>query len=183
VIARKSHYIDVADSVPDDRHSRPSLEYAFPELKQRHNGGLRSAAIWRSKPDKERVRIKLLHGSTLDYLAELAELAAMQKVRVLRLWEKEHAYKVTIVALNRVIRDYGNLLVTIQDLKFNLGLDEYKRTIPTVSTSDTSLILPDARESSRKSCKQSRRWKKSLPGEAFGERPRMDSLGEKEIVH
>ena len=34
------------------------------------------------------IRIKLLHGSTLDCLAELVDLAAMQKARILRLWEK-----------------------------------------------------------------------------------------------
>src|SRR5436309_7446713 len=32
------------------------------------------------------VRIKLLHGSTLDCLDELVQIAAIQKSRVLRLW-------------------------------------------------------------------------------------------------
>src|SRR5690348_7153728 len=38
------------------------------------------------------VRIKLLHGSTLDCLDELTQMAAIQKARVLRLWEKERIY-------------------------------------------------------------------------------------------
>jgi hypothetical protein len=89
------------------------------------------------------VRIKLLHGSTLDCLDELTQMAAIQKARVLRLWEKERIYNVPLIMLNRVIRDYGNLIVTIQEMKFNLGLDEYKRTIPGISALNTSVTLPD----------------------------------------
>ncbi len=89
------------------------------------------------------VRIKLLHGPTLDCLAELVEIAAIQKARVLRLYEKERIYNVPILMLNRVIRDYGNLIVTIQEMKFNLGLDEYKRTIPVVTASNNSVTRPD----------------------------------------
>ena len=89
------------------------------------------------------VRIKLLHGSTLDCLDKLVELAMIQEKRVLRLWEKEQLLDWPISALNRNIRDYGNLIVTIQEMKFNLGLDEYKRTVSTVIASQTSATLPD----------------------------------------
>ncbi len=89
------------------------------------------------------VRIKLFHGSTLDCLAELVEMAAIQKSRVLRLYEKERIYNVPILMLNRVIRDYGNLIVTIQEMKFNLGLDEYRRSIPGVTASNTTVTVPN----------------------------------------
>jgi len=61
---------------------------------------------------------------------------------MLRLWEKERMFNVPLVMLNRVIRDYGDLIVTIQEMKFNLGLDEYKRPIPGVTTSG-SRVMPD----------------------------------------
>jgi len=96
------------------------------------------------------VRIKLLHGSTLDCLDELIQIAAIQKSRVLRLWERERIYNVPLVMLNRVIRDYGNLIVTIQEMKFNLGLDEYRRTMPAVAASDTSVTLTDGTRIQRK---------------------------------
>lgn len=91
---------------------------------------------------KASVRIKVLHGSTLDCLDELVQIAAIQRSRMLRLWEKERMFNVPLMSLTRVIRDYSELIVTIQEVKFNLGLDEYKRTIPVAGMSGDK-FMPD----------------------------------------
>jgi hypothetical protein len=88
------------------------------------------------------VRIQLLHGSTLNCLDSLIEAAVIQRTRVLALYEQEQTLGKHIVGLNAVINDYRDLLVAIQKVKFDLGLDEFKRGIP-VRASETSITSPD----------------------------------------
>ena len=88
------------------------------------------------------VRIKLFHGSTLDCLDELIELAMIQQARVLALWEKEQQLNIPLSSLNFVINDYRDLLLSIQKIKFDLGLDEYKGVIPGVKARATSVTTP-----------------------------------------
>lgn len=88
------------------------------------------------------VRIQLLHGSTLNCLDALVEAAIIQRTRVLTLWEQEQASGKHVVGLNAVINDYRDLLVAIQKVKFDLGLDEFKRGIP-VRASETTVTSTD----------------------------------------
>ena len=88
------------------------------------------------------VRIKLFHGSTLDCMDELIELAMIQRVRVLALWEKERQLNIPLSSLNFVINDYRDLLLSIQKIKFDLGLDEYKGVIPGVKARSASVTTP-----------------------------------------
>ena len=48
-----------------------------------------------------------------------------------------------ISSLNVVINDYRDLLLCIQKISLNLGLDEYKCVIPGIKATATSLTLPD----------------------------------------
>jgi hypothetical protein len=91
---------------------------------------------------KASVRITWLHGSTLNCLDALIEIAIIQRTRVLKLYEKELESCRHIVGLNAVINDYGNLLVAIQKVKFDLGMDEFKRSIP-VRAQQTSVTSSD----------------------------------------
>jgi hypothetical protein len=92
--------------------------------------------------EKAIVRIMWLHGSTLNCLDALIEVAIVQRTRVLTLYEHEQASGKHIAGLNAVINDYRDLLVAIQKVKFDLGLDEFKRGIP-VRASETSVTSPD----------------------------------------
>src|SRR5713101_2066403 len=63
---------------------------------------------------KASVRIKLFHGSSLDCLDELIELALLQKARVQQLWEKERELNLPLSILNIRYDDYRDLLLSIQ---------------------------------------------------------------------
>ena len=92
---------------------------------------------------KASVRIKLFHGSSLNSLEELIDLAVLQKNRVQKLWEKERQLNVPLSSLNSVINDYRDLLLCIQKIKFDLGLDEYKGVMSGVKATATSVTRPD----------------------------------------
>lgn len=89
------------------------------------------------------VRIKLFHGSSLNCLEELIDLSVLQRDRVQQLREKERELNIPLSSLNIVINDYRDLLLCIQKIKFDLGLDEYKGVIPGVKATATSLTRPD----------------------------------------
>src|ERR1700677_4242692 len=59
---------------------------------------------------KASVRIKLFHGSSLNCLDELIDLALLQKDRVQQLWGKERELNVPLSSLNVVINDFRDLL-------------------------------------------------------------------------
>lgn len=89
------------------------------------------------------VRIKALHGSTLDCLDELISVSLIQRERVLALWAKERGLDRPLPALNVAVRDCRDLILAIQKIKFDLGLDEYKRGFPSAAATDTCLTFPD----------------------------------------
>ena len=92
---------------------------------------------------KASVRIKLFHGSTLDCLDELVELAVMQKIRVVALWEKERELNMPLSSLKTLINNYRDLLLSIQKVKFDLGLNEYRCVIPGMKAT-AAVTRPDA---------------------------------------
>ena len=73
----------------------------------------------------------------------MLEIAIIQKARVLTLLNKERESKKRVFGLNTAINDYKNLLLSIQKIKFDLGLDEFKRGIPGARENTTSVIMPD----------------------------------------
>jgi hypothetical protein len=93
--------------------------------------------------DTASVRIKLFHGSTLNCLDELNTIANVQEARINRLIEKERASSTRIVGLNKIINDYKTLLISIQKIRFDLGLDEYRRGFPPVTPATSNATLPD----------------------------------------
>src|SRR5438094_5899321 len=56
---------------------------------------------------------------------------------------EEQELNVPLRSLNVVISDYWELLLAIQKIKFDLGLDEYKRVIPVVKPAEASVTRPD----------------------------------------
>lgn len=60
-------------------------------------------------------------------LCELIKLANIQEERVLAMWAEERKLGVINPHLNTAIRMYKDLLLSIQKLRFDLGLDEYRR--------------------------------------------------------
>jgi hypothetical protein len=79
---------------------------------------------------KASVRIKLFHASNVDCLDELIQLALIQKERVFILVERERLLGKPIASLSPMIRLYMDLLESVQKIKFDLGVDEYKRGVP-----------------------------------------------------
>jgi hypothetical protein len=58
---------------------------------------------------------------------ELIELAKIVKKRVFALFAEERRSGSIILKLNRLTKSYKDLLLVIQEVRFDLGLDEYKR--------------------------------------------------------
>jgi hypothetical protein len=62
---------------------------------------------------------------------------------VQQLREKERQLNVPLSSLNIVINDCRDLLLSIQKIKFDLGLDEYKGVMSGVKATATSVTRPD----------------------------------------
>jgi hypothetical protein len=86
------------------------------------------------------VRIKLFHGANVDCLDELIQLALIQKERVFILVERERLLGKPSASLSPMIRLYMDLLESVQKIKFDLGLDEYRRGMP---INRATVIVPD----------------------------------------
>ena len=67
----------------------------------------------------------------------------IQKACVLALWGKERQLNIPLSSLNSEINDHRDLLLSIQKIKSDLGLDEYKGAIPGVRATATSVTRPD----------------------------------------
>jgi hypothetical protein len=75
-------------------------------------------------------QIKMLERVSVHVLARLEDLSDIQRDRVLALVEKEKNMPLPIGAMltatNAVFNDYRQLLLDIQKVRFDLGLDEFK---------------------------------------------------------
>jgi hypothetical protein len=69
-------------------------------------------------------------GPTLKRLEKLCEAANLQRNRVIELFEKEKRTGVFLAVLGNEMKLYGDLLHAIQNMRFDLGLDEYKGPKP-----------------------------------------------------
>jgi hypothetical protein len=83
-------------------------------------------------------QIKLLAKISVQVLERLEELSDVQRQRVLDLVEKEKKMPVPVGAMlsatNAVFNDYRQVLLDLQKIRFDLGLDEYKGPIHSSTT-------------------------------------------------
>ena len=77
-------------------------------------------------------KTNLTGGSKHAVLEQLVELALLEKQRMVALLEKEQRGNKILGELTTVMSDYSKLLVAIQRLRFDLGIDEYKLGMPAV---------------------------------------------------
>ena len=89
------------------------------------------------------VDIKMLKSSSLDVLGELVALATVQRTRVQTLWEKERELKMPLTGLNAIVNDFKDLLLSIQKVQFDLGVNEFKGVIPGQKTTTEAVMRPD----------------------------------------
>jgi hypothetical protein len=92
------------------------------------------------------VKIKLFHGSTLDVLDELITLHLILKERIDIFYQKERESGKYSPGLSKIMRADMDLLVAIQKIKFDLGIDEYKFSIPTVRPTETAVKKQTGRD-------------------------------------
>src|SRR5437016_3600655 len=83
--------------------------------------------------------------AVLDSRAKLVmeSIVETKKARVLALWQKERELNMPLSSLKALINDYRDLLLSIQKIKFDLGLDEYKGVIPGVKATAASVMHAD----------------------------------------
>jgi hypothetical protein len=73
-----------------------------------------------------------------DVLDELVRLANIQDERVLAMRAEERRLGFTNPRLDTAIRLHVHILLSIQRMRFDLGLDEYKRGIPQAQTAESA---------------------------------------------
>ena len=96
-------------------------------------------------------QIKMLEHVTVRVLDRLEELSEIQRDRVLALVAKEKSMPVPVGALltatNEVFKDYRQVLLDLQKIRFDLGLDEFKgplnHSVHHVKGGMVSATLPD----------------------------------------
>ena len=66
-------------------------------------------------------------GLQLSPLARFTRLAQFQATRIDRLHKKELAQGKPLPALGQAIRDYANILLGLQQMRFDRGVDKYNR--------------------------------------------------------
>jgi len=74
----------------------------------------------------------------LVVLNELVKLANIQEERVLAMRAEERISGFINPHLDTAIRVLKDLLLNTQKMRFDLGLDEYKRNIPKVQTAESA---------------------------------------------
>lgn len=79
------------------------------------------------KTEGGKLNLKLLRGTSISVLQHLVALAEMQEQRIQVAWEKEQAMGgIPLGALNVLVKEYKEMLLDIQKVQFDLGIDEFK---------------------------------------------------------
>ena len=76
------------------------------------------------------------NNETVNVLDELVKLAKIQRARVFVMLIQEEKSGFFNPRLETAIRVFEHLLLSIQKIRFDLGLDEYKRCSPRAQTVD-----------------------------------------------
>jgi hypothetical protein len=93
--------------------------------------------------DKTKVNLVALKSSNLKVLEELTALAGMQERRLQVMWDNERKGQKFNVHINPTVEFYKALLLDIQKIRFDLGLDEFKGVVPGIKGKVDSMTLPD----------------------------------------
>lgn len=88
-------------------------------------------------------QIKMLEKVSIPVITRLEELSEIQRNRVLDLVKKEKLWGSTMPIMNEVVDGYRKLLLDIQKVRFDLGLDEFKGPVTSVRGASQSVTLPD----------------------------------------
>jgi len=90
-------------------------------------------------------QIKLLERVSVPVITRLEEISEIQRNRILKLVEKEKLWDTTKPIMNEVLEDYRKLLLDIQKVRFDLGLDEFKGPVnmTTMRGAAQSVTMPD----------------------------------------
>ena len=73
-----------------------------------------------------------------DVLDELVKVANIQDERVLAMRAEERKLGFINPRLDAALRLHVHILLSIQEMKFDLGLDEYKRGVPQAQTAESA---------------------------------------------
>jgi hypothetical protein len=94
--------------------------------------------------------IKRIENLSIGVLERMEELGTIQRQRMLDLVEKEKKMPVPVGAMlsatNAVFNDYRQLLLDLQKIRFDLGVDEFKGPLTTTTMmrgAHASMNLPD----------------------------------------
>jgi hypothetical protein len=88
--------------------------------------------------------LKILRKSSIDVLRRLISLANMQEMRINKVWEKEQSMGgIPLGALNVLLNDYVDLLIKIQKVQFDLGINEFKGVLNSTKIMQQKLEHPD----------------------------------------
>lgn len=101
--------------------------------------------------------IEMLEKVSVSALDRMEELANFQRDRVLEMRAKEkenlmpqisakmapQEYRHILTQTNAVFNDYRETLVTLQDIRFKLGLDEFKGPVNTIKGASQTTTYPD----------------------------------------
>ena len=92
-----------------------------------------------------RPQLTLLKNVSVPVLQRLEEVSEAKRVLVLTLLEKATAEKRTFTSVNEAVEGYRKLLLDLQKLRFDLGLDEFKGPVgsTTVKGATQTTTFPD----------------------------------------
>ena len=93
-------------------------------LKMADSGSLGEEAK-KTMKERGKLRVKLLRGSDVNTLEQLAALAKVQQTRISTLLDRELEIKMPMNGLSALINDYADLLVKMQKIRFDLGVDKF----------------------------------------------------------
>jgi hypothetical protein len=90
-------------------------------------------------------QVRLLENVSTPVIARLEEMAQIQRDRVMKLVEKEEKWNTTMPIMNDVLESYRKMLLDLQKVRFDLGLDEFKGPVgvTTVRGAAQTTTLPD----------------------------------------
>jgi len=88
-------------------------------------------------------RIKRLEHVSVKALDRLEELAEKQRTLSFALMDEALANKKTYMSTNDAVEGYHKVLLSIQKIRFELGLDEYKGPTATLKGASQTTTFPD----------------------------------------
>lgn len=89
------------------------------------------------------IDLRFLKGKTIDVLEELIALTKLQRSRVQTFYNKERSVGMPLSGTDKVVDAYKTLLLDIQKVKFDLGLDKYEGPVSGFRAAQQSVTLPN----------------------------------------